>query len=234
MKKCDAFVFVAAPVEFPPLSLLSVVTEWVHSQPMLPYSFPSTVNKSSPPLLYPNPNRSSACSSAVIGLVAWTVLGPLVSDLSNELMSARKKKELRQSVLCSRLHSSLLRGAVEFQQRAAKSDHVECCEYARHHTTQMVKIVERIAAAVASSKGTNVLIHVRLYRGPVNRAAISALVCTVTVSLQDQTGQPPRQAHDTGIASSCFICIDCAITDSWCDITPYNVLRHILHQTSVD
>ena len=138
-------------VELPPLSLLSVVTGWVHSQPMLPYSFPSTVSKPSIALLYPHPNCSSTPSLAVSGLVSWTILSPLLSDARDlESTSIQKDTESECSALCSRLHVSVLRGAVEFQKRTDKLESTKLQKYAISHTVHILSVMERLATASLS------------------------------------------------------------------------------------
>jgi hypothetical protein len=138
-------------VKLPSLSLLSVVTNWVHSQPMLPYNFPATTSKPPIPLLHPHPSCSSTASLAVSGLVSWTVLSPLLSDTKDlESTPTQKDIESKRSALCSRLHASVLKGAVEFQQRAEKPDSTKLQMYASSHTAHILSVMERLAAASQS------------------------------------------------------------------------------------
>ena len=138
--------------ELLPLSLLSVVTEWVHSQPMLPYDRVSTPSCS---LFHPVLSHSTSSSLPVTGLIVWTVLGPLSHLVGVRVDASWRKHDVKRCGLFSRLHTSILRGAVEYEHRGMKADNVWLRKHVTLHTSHVIKIAERLAmaAAAATSEG---------------------------------------------------------------------------------
>ncbi|XP_062508167.1 integrator complex subunit 15-like [Corticium candelabrum] len=134
--------------ELLPLSLLSVVTEWVHSQPMLPYDRVSTPSCS---LFHPVLSHSTSSSLPVTGLIVWTVLGPLSHLVGVRVDASWRKHDVKRCGLFSRLHTSILRGAVEYEHRGMKADNVWLRKHVTLHTSHVIKIAERLAMAAAAA-----------------------------------------------------------------------------------